>query len=71
MNTIKRIRSIIEGWYYYLISNRKKNELSDQRMLICFSCQHKNKKLNSCRECGCFLPAKTRVEDAECPHQYW
>lgn len=49
----------------------KNNELSKTRSAICSPCQHKDKRLNSCKECGCFLPAKTRVDDAQCPFGYW
>jgi hypothetical protein len=49
----------------------KNNEISKPRTAICKLCQHRDKVLNSCNACGCFLPAKTRVEDAECPFGYW
>ena len=71
IDIVSRIMAIVEGWWYYITSNKKKTELSKPRTAICNLCQHKNKKLNSCNECGCFLPAKTRVEDAECPFGYW
>ena len=71
IDTMSRLMAIIEGWWYYVTSNKKKTELSKPRTAICNLCQHKNKKLNSCNECGCFLPAKTRVEDAQCPFGYW
>jgi hypothetical protein len=66
-----RIRAIIEGWFYYLTSNRDARKRSKPRTAICNLCQHKDKRLNACKECGCFLPAKTRVEDAQCPFEYW
>jgi hypothetical protein len=66
---MKRIGAIIEGWWFML--RGKNNELSKTRSAICALCQHKDKVLNSCNACGCFLPAKTRVEDAECPFGYW
>lgn len=66
-----RIGAILEGWWFYLSSNKAKTEMSKPRTAICSLCQHKDKVLNSCNACGCFLPAKTRVEDAECPFGYW
>jgi hypothetical protein len=68
---MRRIGAILEGWWYLLSSNKEKTELSEPRTAICSLCQHKDKLLNSCNACGCFLPAKTRVEDAECPFGYW
>lgn len=66
---MRQLRSIIEGWWFML--RGKNNELSKTRSAICSPCQHKDKRLNSCKECGCFLPAKTRVDDAQCPFGYW
>jgi hypothetical protein len=71
IDIMSRIMAIIEGWFYYVTSNRDARARSKPRTAICNLCQHKNKKLNSCNECGCFLPAKTRVEDAQCPFGYW
>jgi hypothetical protein len=66
---MNKIAAIIKGWWYLLFG--KNTDLSKPRTAICALCQHKDKRLNSCKECGCFLPAKTRVEDAECPFGYW
>ena len=66
---MSKVRAIIKGWWYLL--RGRNNELSKPRTAICSLCQHKDKLLNSCNACGCFLPAKTRVEDAECPFGYW
>jgi hypothetical protein len=63
--------AIIKGWYLYLTSDKKANLLSETRLPVCMHCQHRNKHLNVCNECGCFLPAKTRVKDEQCPHNYW
>jgi hypothetical protein len=68
---MQRIKSIIHGWYLWVTSNKEANALSETRTPICNLCQHRNKLLNVCNECGCFLPAKTRVKDAQCPHDYW
>jgi hypothetical protein len=68
---MSRIMAIIEGWWYYVTSNKEANVRSKPRTAICKTCDYKNKKLNACNECGCFLPAKTRVEDAQCPFGYW
>jgi hypothetical protein len=68
---MKMLLAIIEGWWYYATSNREARARSKPRTAICSPCQHKDNRLNICKECKCFLPAKTRVEDAQCPFGYW
>jgi hypothetical protein len=41
------------------------------RLATCFTCEARNAKLNTCTVCGCYLPAKTRLEKSECPMDMW
>ena len=49
--------------------------LSDEeaaaRIAICESCEHFAKKLRMCRECGCFMKAKTALSSTRCPLNKW
>jgi len=53
------------------------NEIKDEdlepfalrRIKICRECD--NYKLYFCTQCGCFMPAKTRLKMAECPIKKW
>ena len=45
-------------------------KLRKDRKPICDKCIHKS-NINTCNLCGCFLPAKQRVEDEECPMGEW
>lgn len=40
------------------------------RLSICEKCDKRN-KLNMCTECGCFVIAKTKLKNAECPLNKW
>ena len=40
-----------------------------KRIKICRECEHY--KMFMCTQCGCFMPAKTRLKWAECPKQKW
>jgi hypothetical protein len=42
-----------------------------ERAKICNECEHLNKVLSQCRKCGCWMPAKTRLNWAECPIGKW
>jgi hypothetical protein len=44
---------------------------SDKRMNICLGCEHLVKLTHQCKECGCFMKAKTRLKDATCPLGKW
>jgi hypothetical protein len=42
-----------------------------ERAKICNECEHLNKLISQCRKCGCWMPAKTRLNWAECPIGKW
>lgn len=42
---------------------------AQQRIAICKSCPEY--RMMICSQCGCFMPAKTRLKGAECPLQKW
>jgi len=46
-------------------------EISEKRMEICMKCEHYNEKLHQCKECGCFMEAKTLFASVECPVGKW
>lgn len=46
-------------------------ELSAQRYSVCKSCPELIKLTNQCKECGCFMSAKTKIEKATCPIGKW
>lgn len=44
---------------------------ASSRMDICKLCEVRNRTLNICTACGCYLPFKTRLVKSECPMQLW
>ena len=44
---------------------------SDKRMDICLSCPELIKLTQTCKKCGCFMKAKTRLAEASCPIGKW
>jgi len=40
-----------------------------ERLLTCNECP--KKKLGFCKECGCFIKAKIKVDWEECPDEKW
>lgn len=45
-------------------------ELVTKRLEICHACPSLG-VLNRCKECGCFMDAKTRLMNVECPLKKW
>ncbi len=49
--------------------NFAKPEKAKERIDICKECPVRSK--NICTACGCFLPWKTKLENAKCPLEMW
>ena len=49
----------------------KDKNLSKKRLKICFDCPRLIKATTQCKECGCFMKAKTQLEYAKCPLNKW
>ena len=47
------------------------DEVHIQRMDICTSCPFFNDDQKRCLKCGCFMPAKTKLEASSCPIEKW
>ena len=46
-------------------------KLAENRMEICFECERYNSKSKHCKECGCFMPAKSIFKAMKCPLGKW
>ena len=69
-----KILNIIKGTYYNIF--KKNNELAKYRLKICEQCPErmeigKNGKTHICKQCGCILESKTRVESESCLLNKW
>jgi len=42
-----------------------------QRLQICETCDNFIKNMNTCRLCGCYIPAKTLFAKTKCPEEKW
>lgn len=42
----------------------------DERLAICNDCEVQN-ALKICTACGCFIPAKVKLAESECPMELW
>lgn len=46
-------------------------EISKERLAICETCPRLFKATKTCKECGCFMTAKTKLKNAVCPLGKW
>jgi len=45
--------------------------VSKERFDICLSCPELIKLTKQCKQCGCFMVLKTKLQDATCPLGKW
>ena len=50
---------------------RVEDSVAEERFAICKECPKLIKKLNTCRECGCFMVEKVKLPNAFCPIGKW
>ena len=46
-------------------------EKYDERLKVCFDCEHFVESDKRCKKCGCFVYAKARFEESACPILKW
>jgi hypothetical protein len=46
-------------------------EMANERYQICLSCPELINITKQCKQCGCFMAAKTKLESAKCPLGKW
>ena len=60
----------------YITKNEDKvlfvsDEVYEERVSICRSCDRYDELHNSCNNCGCYIPAKAKVILDSCPLEKW
>ena len=68
---VNKIKHIIIGWVRKLLGLEQ--DLANIRLAICSQCPSRIKTSlgDACKECGCILDAKARVEDEKCDMNKW
>lgn len=47
------------------------DEVAEKRLSICANCPELIKLTFQCKKCGCFMKAKTKIQNASCPLLKW
>lgn len=50
---------------------RSNEDVVEQRLAICRSCEFFRPRVEQCKKCGCFMKLKTKLERAHCPIHKW
>lgn len=50
---------------------RSNEEIVEQRLAICRSCEFFRPRVEQCKKCGCFMKLKTKLERSHCPIHKW
>jgi hypothetical protein len=64
-----RPKRILKGWANHFLG--KELPFNEIRYETCLACEHRNKALDTCNQCGCVLKAKTKVAEEVCPENLW
>ena len=50
---------------------RVSDTIAEERMSICNGCEMLIQATKTCKDCGCFMSAKTKLPNASCPLNKW
>ena len=52
-------------------TKRAPEEIANDRYKVCLDCEELVSLTKQCKKCGCFMAAKTRLNNAVCPLGKW
>lgn len=61
----------VKPWDLLKKENWTDAAIADARLAVCKKCDRLIKTTTTCKECGCFMVGKTKLEHAECPLGKW
>lgn len=67
-------KNIGESRPWHLLSpdfEKVEGDLAIQRYSICKACPELINATKQCKKCGCLMPLKVKLENAECPLKKW
>ena len=67
---MSRLNEIYVGWKNVAFKNPEIEEVAKNRAKICVLCKNLRGN-NTCKICGCYIPAKIRSPKSKCPINLW
>lgn len=69
---MNKISEIYNGWKnLYKKNDPKIEEIARRRAEKCADCNFLRETTNTCKLCGCYIPAKIRSVKSKCPINEW
>lgn len=65
-----KLQEIISGWKNYTFKNPEIENIAKNRAELCSNCSQLRNN-NTCKLCGCYIPAKVRSIKSKCPIKKW
>ena len=69
MTSGEKIKSIVTGWKNVIWKSPEIEAEAIRRVEICADCNHNRATI--CKVCSCWIPAKARSMDENCPINKW
>ena len=57
--------------YKYIMFKTVNQQVKSSRLAVCENCDEFSKRFSSCKQCGCYMPAKATFAISECPLGKW
>lgn len=68
---MRLFRFIKALWKYFLYGKRVDYDTFVNRLIICNYCDKLDRDKWSCKECGCYLTKKCKMNTEKCPNGKW
>jgi len=69
---MSKFKEILTGWANLVFGNKEIKKMASERMAVCARCPHASAKMYlHCDVCGCYIPAKARSRESDCPLNFW
>jgi hypothetical protein len=61
----------VRPWDLFNGSPRSPEDIAKSRLEICKTCEFFRPRTQTCQKCGCFMAAKSMLQNAKCPVGKW
>jgi hypothetical protein len=61
----------VRPWDLLIADSKVSDEVQKERFDICKGCPELIQLTSTCKKCGCFMAAKTKLKEAACPIGKW
>ena len=68
---MSKLEEIYNGWKNLVFPNPEIEIIAKERMRICVEECIELSDINVCKQCGCYMPAKTRSPQSACTLHKW